>query len=314
MQDAFSYDERILDELRGHGLRPLPTTPPSVCGCAQRLVSLRDPAPAIRASLPDISSRRTKRTPSHRAAQDVTGSLSVPDRTLLDKGRHLPCRTSRSSASSISAGNTTSAGKRPARPAALRLEGPDDARGLRGDDRQRQDGALPRAAGRGGDRRHPGDRDRPQGGPRQPAADASPSCAAEDFRPWVDPDEAARKGLTARAVRRRRPPSPGRRAWPTGARTAARIERFRDAADLAIYTPGQQRRAAADGAALVRRAAAGPGRATARRYRERVAVGGLGAAGAAGDRRRPALAAASTSCSPTARPRLADGPRPRLAG
>ena len=28
MPDTFTYDERILDELRGHGLSPLPTTPP----------------------------------------------------------------------------------------------------------------------------------------------------------------------------------------------------------------------------------------------------------------------------------------------
>ena len=60
---------------------------------------------------------------------------------------------------------------RDARAPPLRLEGPRHPRGLRRHDRQRQDRPLHRAARGGRDRRHPRDRDRSQGRPRQPAAD-----------------------------------------------------------------------------------------------------------------------------------------------
>ena len=106
-----------------------------------------------------------------------------------------------------------------AQPAALRVEGSDDARGLRGDDRQRQDGAGNRLAGRGGDRRHPGDRDRSQGRPGQPAPEL-PRAAAGGF-PAVG---RSRRGGPARAhassSSRPRRPSSGARDWPPGVRTA----------------------------------------------------------------------------------------------
>ncbi|MBU6378984.1 MAG: DUF87 domain-containing protein [Gammaproteobacteria bacterium] len=64
-----------------------------------------------------------------------------------------------------------------------------------------------------------------------------PQLRGEDFAPWVDPAEAARQGVsidalaTATAERWRR----GLGEWQ---QTAERIARFRDAVDIAIYTPG----------------------------------------------------------------------------
>ncbi len=66
---------------------------------------------------------------------------------------------------------------------------------------------------------------------------AFPELTAQQFRPWVDPAEAARKGLspddfaaqTASAWRE------GLAEW---GQDGARIARFRDAVDVAIYTPG----------------------------------------------------------------------------
>jgi hypothetical protein len=64
-----------------------------------------------------------------------------------------------------------------------------------------------------------------------------PQLRAEDFRPWVDAGEASRKGLgvdefaavTAEGWRK------GLAEW---GEDGARIQRFRDAAEVAIYTPG----------------------------------------------------------------------------
>lgn len=64
-----------------------------------------------------------------------------------------------------------------------------------------------------------------------------PKLRAEDFRPWIDEGEAARKGTTpdeyAQTTAAR---------WKNGLRDwgedGNRIERLRDAADFAIYTPG----------------------------------------------------------------------------
>ena len=124
------------------------------------------------------------------------------------------------------------------RAAALRQQGPHHARRLRRHDRQRQDGPLPVAAGRGRPRRHPGDRDRSQGRPRQPAADVSESARPSDFRPWIDESEAARKKMspdefaaqTGRAVARR-PGQVGRRRPSASAASATR-------STASIYTPG----------------------------------------------------------------------------
>ena len=64
-----------------------------------------------------------------------------------------------------------------------------------------------------------------------------PDLAAADFEPWIDPSEAQREGHTvpehAKAVADR---------WRSGlaewGQDGARIRAFRDAVDLAIYTPG----------------------------------------------------------------------------
>ncbi|HUF79343.1 MAG TPA: DUF87 domain-containing protein [Thermoanaerobaculia bacterium] len=66
---------------------------------------------------------------------------------------------------------------------------------------------------------------------------AFPDLRPEDFRPWVDEAEAARKGLTPDELAARTAAT-----WKQGlaesGQDGARIRRFRDAVDLAIYTPG----------------------------------------------------------------------------
>jgi hypothetical protein len=64
-----------------------------------------------------------------------------------------------------------------------------------------------------------------------------PELRPEDFLPWVDPDEASRKGLTREefAARTAQTWREGLAAW---GEDGARIARFRQAVDLAIYTPG----------------------------------------------------------------------------
>src|SRR6476661_6669402 len=64
-----------------------------------------------------------------------------------------------------------------------------------------------------------------------------PKLAPEDFRPWIDEDEARRAGLTPDAYAAQQAET-----WKTGladwGEDGARIERLRAAADFAIYTPG----------------------------------------------------------------------------
>ena len=64
-----------------------------------------------------------------------------------------------------------------------------------------------------------------------------PELRGEDFAPWIDPDEATRKGLT-----REQYADQTAKAWRDGlaawGQDGARIKRLRDSADLAIYTPG----------------------------------------------------------------------------
>lgn len=63
-----------------------------------------------------------------------------------------------------------------------------------------------------------------------------PNLAPSDFRPWVDPAEAARQGLSADdyAQRSARTWKEGLAAW---GQDGARIQKLKDAADVAIYTP-----------------------------------------------------------------------------
>jgi hypothetical protein len=64
-----------------------------------------------------------------------------------------------------------------------------------------------------------------------------PQLRPEDFEPWVDPGEAARKGQTTQAYA-----ATTAETWRKGladwGQDGERIQRFRDAADVAIYTPG----------------------------------------------------------------------------
>lgn len=64
-----------------------------------------------------------------------------------------------------------------------------------------------------------------------------PQLRPEDFAPWVDPGEAARKGLTPDALAAKTAETwrQGLAQWD---QDGARIQRLRDAADVVIYTPG----------------------------------------------------------------------------
>jgi hypothetical protein len=64
-----------------------------------------------------------------------------------------------------------------------------------------------------------------------------PELEPGQFRPWIDPGEASRQGLTPDQLAARTA-----EAWRKGlaewAQDASRIARFRSSVDLAIYTPG----------------------------------------------------------------------------
>lgn len=64
-----------------------------------------------------------------------------------------------------------------------------------------------------------------------------PRLSPEDFRPWINEGDAARKGMSAEAFAAEQAATwkQGLAAW---GQDAARIERLRNTADLAIYTPG----------------------------------------------------------------------------
>ncbi|MCU0976260.1 MAG: DUF87 domain-containing protein [Steroidobacteraceae bacterium] len=102
---------------------------------------------------------------------------------------------------------------------------------------------------------------------------AFPDLRPEDFAPWVDPAEAARKGVPAAEW-------PGRVAdiWRKGlaesGQDGARIRRFRDAVDIAVYTPGSD---ACLQLSVLRSLAAPEGALDAAALRERVSgvVSGL---------------------------------------
>ena len=68
---------------------------------------------------------------------------------------------------------------------------------------------------------------------------AFPDLAPTDFQPWVDPADAARKGLSLdeHAARTAETWRKGLAEW---GEDGERIRRFRDAADVAIYTPGSE--------------------------------------------------------------------------
>ena len=64
-----------------------------------------------------------------------------------------------------------------------------------------------------------------------------PQLRGEDFLPWINPDDASRKGLSPEDFARQQADM-----WQKGladwGQDGQRIQRMRDAADFAIYTPG----------------------------------------------------------------------------
>ena len=64
-----------------------------------------------------------------------------------------------------------------------------------------------------------------------------PELRAEDFRPWVDEAEAARKGLTPDALAAKTADA-WRRGLAESGQSGERIRRLQAAAELAVYTPG----------------------------------------------------------------------------
>src|SRR5687768_13190656 len=64
-----------------------------------------------------------------------------------------------------------------------------------------------------------------------------PELRAEDFQPWINEDDARRKGMTPQdyAAKQAETWRKGLESWGQG---ADRIRKFRDAADVVIYTPG----------------------------------------------------------------------------
>ena len=64
-----------------------------------------------------------------------------------------------------------------------------------------------------------------------------PDLAPEDFRPWIDPGEATREGVTPEALAQQKAS-----LWRSGlaewGQNAARLRRLHEAADVTIYTPG----------------------------------------------------------------------------
>ena len=153
---------------------------------------------------------------------------------------------------------------------------PHDPRRLRRHDRERQDRPRHLAPRGGGDRRHPGARDRPEGRPREPRP-RLPGAPPRGLRAVDRP----RRGAPGRAIARRAGGRRRRERWRAGlaasGQDAARVARFARAAEVAIYTPGSRAGTSALAAALVRGAARRRSRADADALRERAqaAVSGL---------------------------------------
>jgi hypothetical protein len=71
-----------------------------------------------------------------------------------------------------------------------------------------------------------------------------PRLSPEEFRPWVDEDEARRAGVSvdAFATEQAKTWAAGLQSW---GQDAARVQRLRDAAEFAIFTPGARSRSRA---------------------------------------------------------------------
>ena len=128
--------------------------------------------------------------------------------------------------------------RRRRRAAALRLAGPGHPRRVRRHDRQRQDRPLHRRCSR---------RPRstacprsiidPKGDLAQPAADL-PRPAPGGLPPWINAEDAARKGLTRGGATPPQQAELWRKGLADWGQDGERIRRLRDAAEFAIYTPG----------------------------------------------------------------------------
>ena len=68
---------------------------------------------------------------------------------------------------------------------------------------------------------------------------AFPGLSPEEFRPWVNEDDARRTGVSADvfAAEQARTWSAGLQSW---GQDAARVQRLRDASEFAIFTPGSR--------------------------------------------------------------------------
>ncbi|MFM8220368.1 MAG: helicase HerA domain-containing protein, partial [Planctomycetaceae bacterium] len=66
---------------------------------------------------------------------------------------------------------------------------------------------------------------------------AFPDLAPADYLPWIDPAEATRKGMTVEELAKATAAN-WRKGLADSDQPPERIARFRDSADIAIYTPG----------------------------------------------------------------------------
>ena len=107
-----------------------------------------------------------------------------------------------------------------------------------GHDRQRQDRPVYRPAGRGRARRRAGHLIDPKGDITNLLL-TFPDLRPEDFLPWINPDDARRKGMTPEdfAAAQAKLWRDGLASWEEG---PERIRALKDAADFAIYTPGSE--------------------------------------------------------------------------
>ena len=78
-----------------------------------------------------------------------------------------------------------------------------------------------------------------------------PKLSPEEFRPWIDESEAAREGLTPEELSSRTAETwkKGLQKW---GQQKERIARFRESADLAVYTPGKRGRSTSKSTPLLR--------------------------------------------------------------
>ena len=99
-----------------------------------------------------------------------------------------------------------------------------------------------------------------------------PGLSAAEFQPWIDPDEAERRGTTVEALAAKTAET-----WKNGlaewGEDGERIRRFRDAVDIAIYTPGSD---AGLPLSILRSFAPPPAGSDAAATRERISAAVLG--------------------------------------